>query len=236
MLQSQVAPALAEDIDRLEYWLTTDMYLEPFYLSAGIDASGGLPRTSREMLTMAEDFRAYAAQPLGEDWKKTLPLVPLAEEEVMDLVLSCQRQNEAAVLRQLAELESMSAGIIRRLELTREIVKEAFAQLKHEHAAQINLTSILCGTRCKYRYQGLLIPTQRPDRFWGSWCGRLDAFNHMLSCYALKRYEATGLDAIEFLVRMARKTLRDNPGKPTPQFLARKRHEVCKDSEMQALP
>ena len=41
MLQSQVAPALAEEIDTLEDWLTTDMYLGPFYLLAGTDASGG---------------------------------------------------------------------------------------------------------------------------------------------------------------------------------------------------
>ena len=220
MLQSLAAPAFAEDIDRLENWLRTDMYLEPFYLAAGIDASGGLLWTASEMLTMVEDFRAYAAQPLGEDWRKTLPLAPLTREEGKDLVPSCQRQDEVTVLRQLTELESVSAGIISRLELTRDIVKEAFAQVKREHAAQINLTSILCGTRYKYRYQGLLVPTQRRNGFWGSWYGRLDAFNHTLSCYALKRYEATGLDAIEFLVRMARKTLRDNPGKPTPQFLA----------------
>ena len=116
------------------------------------------------------------------------------------------------------------AGIIRDLDFTREIVKPAYAILRREPGAQANQTSMLQGTRYKYYYQGLLIPTKCPSRYWGPLCGRFDSYDHMVRCYATNEQAAKGPDAIDILAKLAGRALTKNPGKPIPQDIAQQRN------------
>ena len=101
----------------------------------------------------------------------------------------------------------MSAAIILKLDSTREIINEALSKLRLRHREQVNLLSILCGTRYKYYHKGTLLPTWCPNKHNGQICGRTDTFEHMLLCYNLRQQMATGPDAISFLVKMAKRTL-----------------------------
>ena len=123
-------------------------------------------------------------------------------------------------MRMLGELHSESAGIMLRLKLTREIIQEALSRLRFKHAEQVNLLSIICGTRYKYYYQDTLLPTQCPNRHNRvRECGVSDSFNHMLQCYALDRNLRAGMEATDFLVMMAKRTLAKDRKWAKPRFI-----------------
>ena len=82
-------------------------------------------------------------------------------------------------------LDSESAEVITRLSLTREIVAAALAALEQDLAAQVNLLSILGGTRFKYALHGVLVPTKCPNKRYGRRCNQEDTYEHLLNCYSL---------------------------------------------------
>ena len=162
---------------------------------------------SREILRIVNDFRRHALPKLGEKWESSLPCIPLTHKELVVILKERQQQDEHMALRHLGELESVSAAIILKLELTREIINEALSKLPRKHKEQINLLGILCGTRYKYYYKGTLLPTWCPNKHQQQTCGQTDTFEHMVVCYGLRQYMAKGPGAIDFLVKMAKRTL-----------------------------
>ena len=122
-------------------------------------------------------------------------------------------------MRQLGELDSVSAAVILKLNLTREIIASALPRLRMGHEEQVNLISILCGTRFKYYSQGMLVLTWCPNTFRGEVCARNDSFNHLVNCYGLKQHLKTGPDAAGFLALMAKRTKPPNPRRPRPRYI-----------------
>ena len=57
-------------------------------------------------------------------------------------------------LRLLGEVDSVSAEMTLRLDLTREIIAVALSTLRMQHHGQVNLLRKLCGTRDRYYYIG----------------------------------------------------------------------------------
>ena len=123
------------------------------------------------------------------------------------------------ILRVLATLKSESTSTIVNLEISREMIRAALAELRENHRAQINLLNILSGTRFKYPFQGILVPTCCQNVVRGVECGGEDSFEHILSCYSLEIPEERGPKCIDFLVSMAVKTLTERLRGPKPLFL-----------------
>ena len=174
-----------------------------------------------QVLTMLEEFRQIALPRLGMEWANTLPRVPLTKAELKQVVKRQWERDETAALRQLADLGSVSAGIITRLELTREIIQMATSILRTERAAQVTLMSILGGTRFKAYFHGVLVPTKCPHKKRRGICGEEDSYEHLLWCYWLENREQKGPDSLDFLVAMARKTIPQIPGTAQPMFVQR---------------
>ena len=112
-----------------------------------------------------------------------------------------------------------SAGIIPRLELTREIINEAWSKPRLKHQMQVNLLCILCGTRFQFYYKGTLLPTWCPNKHHEQVCGQTGTFEHMLQCYNQRQHVRTGPAAIDVLVLMAKRTL------PKGKNVSRPRHK-----------
>ena len=137
------------------------------------------------------------------------------------MIVERHKKDELVILKILATLESESTAILTNLEISREMVKAALSELRESHPEQISLLNILNGTRFKYPYQGILLPTKCQNSTEGGECGREDSFEHMLTCYGLQRPPKGSPENIDFLVSMARGTMFPRLGGPKPMYLER---------------
>ena len=217
-LKTVAASAVMDDLARLDSWLACELYLTAWNPPEGVETLTDLPWRYREVLEVTEDFRRLAIHKLGDGWIQGLPRVPVGKEELKDMLKKQQKADETDILRMLATMESESAEIITRLSLTREVVAAALAVLQSDHAAQVNLLSILGGTRFKYAIHGVLVPTRCPNKRYGRQCDQEDSYEHLLRCYALSTEERPGVAAVDFLVTMAKRTKTRQPGVPTPMY------------------
>ena len=173
--------------------------------------SDELPGYAKEMLIAAEEFRVAAAKHTGADWHKVLPRVPLTKQEVSKLLHRQMERDEITVLYQLRQLGSVAASIIIGLQLTREVLQEAFNGLQRDRPAQITLASIVSGARFRLFYQGRTISTV---------CGNCkvepDSWEHLILCYGLADEIQVGLEATRFLVTLGRRAKLNPPGVSLP--------------------
>ena len=217
-LKAVAAVLLLRDLNQLETWLDRPITLLPFDLPDENWSSGSVPWTYRAVLNMAEEFRSIAMPKLGLKWQETLPGIPSTRDEVKSIILRRHRQDELIVFRLLSSLDSESAVIITRWRLTRDIISAALAELQRTHKAQINLLSIICGTRFKYYKFGMLVPTKCPHERYGVICGREDGIEHLLKCYSITERERNEIETVDFLVDLALRTRPSNPKGPVPLF------------------
>ena len=61
-------------------------------------------------------------------------------------------QEGMRILQQLQTTGSVSATIILKLKLTRQIVKEVYSKLRRDRVAQVALTEVLGATRYKFAH------------------------------------------------------------------------------------
>ena len=220
-LKSQAASPLAEDVDRLEHWLAMDLWLHSYTLPTTGGGVQGLPWRSREVLRPKDEFRLHAMPRLGTRWIPSLPVLSPTKDEVKSLLERQQCQDESMALRQLDELDSASAEIALKLDLTREIITSTLSRLRMRHAEQVNLLSVLSGSHFEYYHSGTLLPTWCPNERSGPPCGRNDSFQHLLNCYNLRRHFATGPGAVNFPTLLARRTLLKGPKGARPRYITR---------------
>ena len=180
-----------------------------------------LPVFRLQVLTVLEEFRQIALPVLGTKWANSLPRVPLTKEELKQVARTQWERDEYIALRQLADLGSVSAGIITRLELTRQVIQMAKSVLRTERAAQVTLMSILGGTRFETHFHGVLVLTMCPRQKRNGTCRREDSYDHLLWRYWLRDREARGADSLDFLVTMARKAIPPIPGTVRPMCVQR---------------
>ena len=131
-LKSAAASPLVEDIRRITIWQQVDLSLLPFNLPMDIPGASGLPLIYQAVATIFEEFRIYAPPGLGKNWVETLPRFPLSKEEVMKVLKEELGRDEMLLPRLLSPVESVSAEIIVRLELTRERIRVAYTMLREE--------------------------------------------------------------------------------------------------------
>ena len=136
------------------------------------------------------------------EWRQSLLVVPYNTGEIKQLVEDCRLDDEQKVLAQLATLGSQSAAIVRRLQLTRKVLVEATQILRGERRAQSNLLAVIGATRYKMVTKHGLVDTCCPLRH----CRQKNSFEHMPKCYDLESSVEHGAMAVQFLVKMARKT------------------------------
>ena len=220
-LASAMAGPLSKDLENLEQWVNCPLILRPFGLKSEDGKMDKLSWIHTEILRASEEFRSIVLSKVGLEWSKGLPVVPLTKSEVKSLVQERHNKDEIVALRILATLESESTAIIVKLGLTREMVKAALAGLQTSHSDQINLLRVLCGTRYKYPYLGILLPTQCPNTRNGRECNEEDSFDHMVSCYKLQVPPSGDPGNIDFLIGMAKSTAPGTPGGPRPMYLVR---------------
>ena len=91
-----------------------------------------------------------------------MPRSPLTKQGLKEAVLRQWWRDEILAIRQLAELGSISAGILTRLQITREVVHLTMSLLRRGRAAQVTLLAILAGTRIEYYFHVALVPTSCP--------------------------------------------------------------------------
>ena len=84
-------------------------------------------------------------------------------------------QDEQDTMQQLMFNKSESAWIIRRLKITRPIIRAVFDELRENRASQVNFARIIAATRFKYATKEGLVPTKCPNN-----CGNPDNYLHLL--------------------------------------------------------
>ena len=218
-MQSIAASLFAKDLKNLQHWLKTPLAISPIRLPEEEMRPNELPWITRELLHMVEEFRTLALVDLGPVWRKKLPGIPVTRNEIKGTVGKQIEQDELKVIKLLESIHSESAGIIEQLQLTKEIVIAALSVLREKHEAQINLISILTGTRFKYHFHGVVVPTFGPNRQYGRTYGEEDGFKHMSHCYGLEAQVRQGPEAIDFLAKLARQTVTKEPSRPTPMYI-----------------
>ena len=153
-------------------------------------------------MRLAEHFRSAVLPQQGEQWRESLPRVPLTTEELKVVLRLREDEDERRAITELAKKGSTSAVIMDFLELTREIVREALEILRGERRLQVNLARILGAVRFKVLTQGKVYHVKCPKKH----CFEKDSFQHMLRCYHLEDVVTIGVEAVPFLVKMARVT------------------------------
>ena len=147
--------------------------------------------------------------------------MPLTKDELKGVIREQWERDEYNTLRQLSEAFSVSADVITRLELTREIVQMAMARLRRKRAAQETLMSILGATRFKTFFHGVLVPTRCPNYRRGRLCGAEDSYEHLTWCYKLREMERKGIESLDFLVVMAKRAIPPVPGTVQTRYVER---------------
>ena len=218
-LESVAASALASDLRRLESWMPGKIILHPFGLPEGYVSPETLQWPHREVLRAVMGFRALALSQLTQKWRESLPAVPLTVNETKKLVMGQVGQGGKVAFDLLRDLDSESATLIRKLNITREVMREALSELRGVHAEQINLLRIACGARFKFFFQGILTPTCSPNAYWGRPCGAEDSFEHLLKCYSFRGMDSAGPELLTFLITLARRTVTSGSGRPKPKSL-----------------
>ena len=129
-LKTAAATPIIEDVRRMSDWLNVKVALVSFGLPMDAPEAAELPLVYRDIGCIFEEFRPYALPELGANWTQTLPRVPLNKDELKTVLTRQLERDEMLVIRQLSVLDSLSAGIIVQLDLTRDIVKAALAMLQ----------------------------------------------------------------------------------------------------------
>ena len=106
---------------------------------------------------MGNELQQLALNELGWQWVRTPPCVSLTTDEVKALATTSQTEDEILTLRMPRELGYESA----------EIIRAALAQPKGRRYDQVTLLDIIGGTRLKYHFHGLSVPTHRPKNYTG---------------------------------------------------------------------
>ena len=110
------------------------------------------------------------------------------------------------MFQHLMSADSASAELIVRLQLTRQIVKEAYLKLQNDRDAQLTLARVIGATRFKYAHGGHLLSVICPN------CQReTDSYTHMLQCFFIQDEGAPGIGAIDFLVGLVTKVKTSPP-------------------------
>ena len=119
--------------------------------------------------------------------------------------------------------------IIDFLELTREIITEAFAVLRGERQLQVGLAQILGAARFKELTNGRVYHVKCPKTYRFE----KDSFSHMLQCYGLTEAVTKEEDAVPFLVKMARSTALPKGAARIPYMVENYPEEEGVDEETQ---
>ena len=63
------------------------------------------------------------------------------------------------------------------------------------------------------------MPTACQNKKYGRKCKKEDNFDHLVDCYGLRDRMAKGVNAIDFLLEMAKRTVTDQPGMAAPTYV-----------------
>ena len=179
-LQSEAASVMAGGFLQANNRLKICLKVRPLVPPEYVVNLAELPAIHLQLLTMFEEFRRIALPTLGATWSSTLPRIPLAKEELKEMVRAKWEADEILALRQLSQLDSVSARIITDLELARRIVRMAMSVLREGRGAQVTLLSILGATRFKTFFRGVLVLTRCPHAWGRVACGFENSYGHLL--------------------------------------------------------
>ena len=207
-LSSAAASPLAEDLHKLQDWLHVPIRMYPY--DPPVDKEPHeMPWVYRAISTQVEEFRRFQdTQPKeeGATRNRHIPRIPLTKVEIRTLLYERLERDEMLIFGLLEKIGSTSAKTLIKLKLTRQIVKDVYSRLRRDRTAQITLTEVPGATRYKYAHKGHLLQVTCPR------CRRVpDSYEHMVDCDNLREQEATGADAIAYLVKLAESVVTTPP-------------------------
>ena len=148
-----------------------------------------------------------------DDWYACQSRIPLTTKEIQARVVTRFERDEGRVLKLLAEgARSVSCGIYERLGLTRAIIRDVLEVLRDSRILQSTFCSIICATRFKYFYKGVILPTIC------QYCGQVDSLSHLIACVNIGDVPRGDEDELrDYLVELSRRANNVNPNYPVPQ-------------------
>ena len=142
--------------------------------------------------------------------------IPLQQTEVKELLKKKQDNDEARVIKHLAEedgIQSVASTIYKTWNLDRRQIKECHIAMRHDRQLQVTFNNIVAATRFK-TFDGQHLMRARCHR---SGCGMVDSWEHFLECYEIPDIsELKGPVKIEKIVDICKRVGERNPVRPRP--------------------
>ena len=133
--------------------------------------------------------------------------------EAKEKVTEIEEGQEGDMVTFLRELSSVSAGVINKFRLNREMRGEVLRRLSANRALQSTLRSVLRAARFRYFHKGELLSTLC------QYCGRLDSLQHPIRCVNVGPHREHGQGVTKSLADLARRAYNVNPKLPTPCWM-----------------
>ena len=163
------------------------------------------------LITSLDQSRRYGPAGRPNEVKGKMSRTPWTSGDVKGMLEGRMRTDEFATRGHLRANASEPGTILRHVKPTRPEMREAYAILRVNRAAQVSLASLLAATRFKCIFDGNLHPTRCPR-----WRGREGSFDHMLTRCGLLVGGVRGKTEVIFLVDVARRALTATHGISEP--------------------
>ena len=142
--------------------------------------------------------------------------MPITQEDVKGLLKSKQDQDEAVVIKFLAEAEeakSIASKIYRAWNLDRQVIKECHEAMAGSRSLQVTFNNIVGATRFK-TFEGSQL---RKAKCQQKGCGAVDSWEHFLVCYQVPDLGSCGRKTkVGLIIDICEKAEVNNPGRPKP--------------------
>ena len=147
ILVSTAAHGIVDELRRLCDGSKANVVMRPLSLPEGFDSQERVDLPIRLLVSAADHFR-HALLAKGSSRRgRDPPMLPWATEELKGHLERSFQQDEQRALQHRAELGTVSAQILTRPMLTRDVAQEARGQLRAERGARRTLLDILSAAR-----------------------------------------------------------------------------------------
>ena len=206
-MASEIAIKLCEIIPLLKCALILDS-LPPWFFD---DANSRGSRPQDIILGTAERLLGKVLPFVRGKWGERIAHLPWTNEETKAHLSYRYNYDEGMFIRRLKGEGSMACDIFGHFRLTRGVVRSVLGGLQANRAAQVAISSLLCGTRFKYYdKKGNLLTVMCP------FCGEGDSFEHFLKCRRVKQVPEGEEELVSMLRALALKIEKGSPAQPKP--------------------
>ena len=206
-MASEIAMKIRDIIPLLECALILDS-LPPWFFE---DAKPGGPRQQDIILGTAKRLFGGVLPFVIEKWGEQVAYLPWTTDETKAHLSYRYNYDEGLFIKRLASEGSLACGIFGHWRLTRNMVRSVLGGLQSRRAAQVAISSLVCGTRFKfYDKRGNLLKVVCPI------CGESDSFEHFLVCRGVQRVPSDEEGVVSLLRDLAVRIEKASPAQARP--------------------